>query len=246
MKEISLLIPIYNEEQRLNIPFKKIHSYLEKNFSKKGYEIILINDGSTDKTQELVEMLLKQYKQIQIISYKNNQGKGYALSKGVRVAIGKYVIFLDIDLSVGVREIPKALSFFKKDIDIVIGSRRIKGSKIIIHQPKLRETLGHCYTIFTTSVLDLDITDLTCGFKGFKNAVAKDIFKNPVAHRWSFDAEILYKAYKKGYTVKEIPISWRHVGNSKVNIGFDAIRSFIEVVRIRLLTPGVKRTTIKG
>lgn len=232
---LSVIVPVYNEQERFNKPAAALYSYLLKAFPKTSCELIFVNDGSTDKTLQSLKEFTKSNRKSLYVTYKTNRGKGYAISQGIKKAKGTYIFFMDIDLSVKPKELARALTAFKKNkIDIVIGSRRVEGSAIKVHQPKLRETMGHCYTLITTTLLGLPLSDLTCGFKGFKKKVAKDVFKKLIATRWSFDAEVLYKAHKKHYSIYELPITWEHVGNSKVNVGFDAVRSFIEVVKIKL------------
>lgn len=231
---LSVIVPIFNEQERFNKPAKLLYSYLLKTFPKTSWELIFVNDGSKDDTLKFLKEFSKNNRKSLYVTYKTNRGKGYAISRGVKRANGTYIFFMDIDLSVKPKELKKALAAFKKNkTDIVIGSRRVEGSVIRIHQPKLRETLGHYYTLLTTTLLGLPLADLTCGFKGFKKKVAKDIFKKLTATRWSFDAEVLYKAHKKDYSIYELPITWEHVGDSKVHIGFDAVRSLVEVIKIK-------------
>lgn len=232
---LSVIVPVFNEQERFNKPATALYSYLLKTFPKTSWELIFVNDGSTDETLRTLKVFTESHRKSLYVTYKTNRGKGYAISQGVKRARGTYIFFMDIDLSVKPKELVRALHAFKKNkVDVVIGSRRVAGSVIRVHQPKLRETLGHCYTLLTTTLLGLPLSDLTCGFKGFKKKVAKDVFKKLIATRWSFDAEVLYKAHKKNYSIYELPVTWEHVGNSKVNIGFDAVRSFIEVVKIKL------------
>lgn len=234
---LSVIVPVYNEQERFSKPAAALYSYLLKTFPKTSWELIFVNDGSTDRTLQTLKEFTKVHRKSLYVAYKTNRGKGYAISQGVKKAKGTYIFFMDIDLSVKPKELVRALTAFKKNkIDVVIGSRRVEGSVIKVHQPKLRETMGHCYTLLTTTLLGLPLSDLTCGFKGFKKKVAKDVFKKLAATRWSFDAEVLYKAYKKNYSIYELPITWEHVGNSKVAVGFDAIRSFIEVVKIKFFS----------
>lgn len=233
--KLSVIVPVFNEEERFTKPASTLYSYLLKTFPKNTWELIFVNDGSTDKTLQTLKTFTELHRKSIYVSYKINRGKGYAISQGVNKARGTFIFFMDIDLSVKPKELARALTVFKKNkIGVVIGSRRVEGSVIKVHQPKLRETMGHYYTLLTSTLLGLPLADLTCGFKGFKKKVAKDVFKKLVATRWSFDAEVLYRANKKNYSIYELPITWEHVGNSKVNVGFDAIRSFIEVVKIKI------------
>lgn len=226
---LSIIIPIYNEEKRIN-NLEKIISYFKK--QKYSQEIILVNDGSADKTLKTLKSLKYQSK-FKLLSYPQNFGKGYAIKTGMQEAAGKYRLFLDIDLSTPVDEVEKILPYLEK-FDIVIGSRKMKSSNLITRQPLVREFLGKIFTSLSQIVLQLKITDFTCGFKCFSQKAAEEIFSRQTINRWGFDSEILYIGKKRKFSIKEIPVTWTDDPRTKVKFPQDIINSLKELLMIRI------------
>src|SRR3989344_2132697 len=150
--KLSVVVPCYNEESRIVEGFNHYWSYLKK--QKYPSELIFVNDGSQDKTLELMQESAKENKNIKIISYQKNHGKGYAIVQGVRASRGDYVLFSDIDHSVTVSTVKSFLDYFNKGFDVVIASRRVQGAKILVHQNRLRETLGRGFTFMFRVLVD--------------------------------------------------------------------------------------------
>lgn len=230
---LSFIIPIYNEEIRLNKGLHKAINYLLK--QKYSWELILINDGSQDKTKSIITNFISSHPRpkITLINSTKNFGKGHAIRLGIKKAKGKFIIFSDIDFSVPIRFINVFLNHIKSN-DIVIGSRRLEKSQITKHQKPLRELLGHGFTKLSNTVLGLCHSDHTCGFKAFKNHAAKNLYHLQAINRWAFDSEILLLAKKYGYSVKEIPVTWKNDQLTKVNIFFDIIFSFLSLLQIKI------------
>lgn len=230
-KFLSVIIPLYNEEKRL-IKLLEIYRYL--NNQKFSWEIILINDGSNDRTKKIASRMIRynSFKNIILISYKKNRGKGFAIKNGMLKAIGEHRLFIDIDLSTPLKEIKKIL-FFAKKFDIVIGSRKRKGAKVIKHQSRIREKLGKEFTRLSQKFLGIKVTDFTCGFKCFSANSAEKIFLMQKIERWGFDAEILFLAQKLNIPVKEIAIVWKNDSETKVRLPKDIVISFIDLFKIR-------------
>ncbi len=226
---ISVIIPLYNEEKRLKNLFR-IYNY----FNSRGlqYEVILINDGSTDGTFQEINRLSKKYK-LNCISYQKNMGKGFAIKRGMLEASGDFLLFSDIDLSTPVQELDKFLPFLK-EYDILIGSRKTRNAVIKKHQPFIREHLGKGFTLISQVILKLTISDFTCGFKCFSKQAAKDIFSKQTIKGWGFDPETLFIANKLGYGIKEIPVEWSDDPNSKVSFPRDIVNSLLDLYLIRL------------
>ena len=151
---ISIIVPLYNEEQRLR-NLSKIYEYFSH--AKLNYEVILINDGSKDKTVNKLNGPSKSLK-FTLITYQKNQGKGFAIKTGMLAAKGEYLLFTDIDLSTPISEFDKFLPYLKKDV-VLIGSRKTKGSKLTKRQPYIREILGKGFTLLSQKFLNLDIKD---------------------------------------------------------------------------------------
>lgn len=227
---LSLVIPVFNEEKR--IASGLTHALACLKAQKYSWEIVLIDDGSQDQTVSLAKKILKNIPH-QFLTHEVNQGKGKAVKDGVLSSKGDYILFSDIDFSTPLSELPKLLEALKKT-DIAIGVRRHPDSRVIKHQPLLREYLGHVFTRLTNLLATPGISDVTCGFKAFRQDVAKKLFGLSRIKRWAFDAEILFLAQKYGFTITQVPVVWSDHAATKVHILQDGFRAFIDLLRIRI------------
>lgn len=234
MKEcfLSIVIPAYNEEKRLLPTLGKICAYL----SNQGfpYEVIVVDDGSTDNTLQMVRNFACLDKHVVVLANKQNRGKGYSVKKGMLSAKGEYIFFTDADLSTPIEEIEKCLPYLNNGYDVVIGSRSIPGSDITIHQPWYREKMGKIFNFMVNMVLVKGIIDTQCGFKGFKNEVVKTVFNRCSIDGFSFDVEALYLSRKFNFKIKEIPIRWENSALSKVNPIRHSLQMFRDLFRIKI------------
>lgn len=225
---LSIIIPLYNEESRLR-NLSKIYKYLNNlNFD---YEVLLVNDGSLDKTVQRLKQIYKKFK-FQLISYDKNRGKGFAVRGGMLDAKGKYRLFTDIDLSTPIDQLNKFIPQLKK-ADILIGSRKTAGAHLYKRQSFIRENLGKGFTLLSRMILDLEISDFTCGFKCFSKKSSISIFSKQKIERWGFDSEILFIAKKLGFSIKEVPVNWSHDPRSKVRFPHDIISSLSDLYKIK-------------
>lgn len=226
---LSLLIPAYNEEKIIENTLEKVLKFLSK--KKYSWEVIVIDDGSSDRTSDISKKFNKEG--IEVVRYEINRGKGGALKEGVQKAKGNFIIFSDADLSVPITNLDKFLIELKKT-DVVIGSRRIKGAKILTHQPWLRESLGRGYTFLTKFITGVNLSDFTCGFKGFTKKSAKKIFSKTLIDRWAYDSEILFLARKMKHKVVEIPVEWKNREDTRVVLKTVIIESLRDLLLIRV------------
>ncbi len=229
---ISLILPVYNEEKRIAASLKSIYHYLRS--TGHTYEILIVDDGSTDRTLELIRFFSSDKKVIKIIALNRNIGKGGAIREGVRQAKGHFIFFSDIDLSVPMTTIPLFLDKLETSYDVVISSRRQAGSTIKMHQHPLRQSLGHGFTKMASFTLGLNATDLTCGFKGFTYNAAKLLFSKSKINRWAFDAEIIFLARIYKLRTVEVPIIWTNKKGTKVNLLKDIPQTFVDVLLLKL------------
>ena len=228
---LSLIIPAYNEEQRIGKSLEQI--FLFCNAQASPYEVIVVDDGSTDGTVALVRERFGGRSELKILQQPARRGKGAAVQQGMLQARGRYVFFSDADLSVPITALPAFLLALKNSCDIAIGSRRAPGAKIEVHQPFLRETMGRAFTFLSNFLLGIKYYDATCGFKGFTREAAQVLFSRQQLHNWSFDSEILFIARLKDYRVVEIPVNWRNDQATKVRLWKDAVGSFLGLLAIR-------------
>lgn len=230
--KLSVVVPCFNEEKRFRDGFAHYWSYLAK--QKYLWELILVNDGSIDKTLALMKDAAKVSSSVKIVSYSPNHGKGYAIVQGVKAAKGQYVLFTDIDHSVPISTIDSFYQYFKKGFTAVIGSRRVKGAQILVHQHPIREFLGRGFSFLVRILIDWQIADATCGFKAFGQEAAKKIFPKITIYDWAFDAEVLFLAKKFNIKIAQAPVAWSDVRGTKVSLRKDITGSLFGLVKIHL------------
>jgi len=235
---LSLIIPAYNEEKRLPKTLTEVDSYLRTRDY--DYEILVVNDGSGDKTVEIAKNLIPGIKNLMVTGYNRNQGKGYAVRFGMMEAKGDFRLFSDADNSTSVDQVEKMWPEIEKGADIVIGSRDIKGAVLDPPQPWIRQMLlGEGFKLFRKLVLGLwKIEDTQCGFKCFSKEAAENIFPKCRISRFAFDPEILIIAEKMGYEIKEIPVYWKNDLESKVK--------FKSILKIALDLFVIKLNSLRG
>jgi dolichyl-phosphate beta-glucosyltransferase len=214
--KLSVVIPAYNEEKRIPKTLLEISGYLSK--QDYDYEIIVVSDGSKDKTAEAVYNLKQQVPNLKLMDNKENHGKGFVVRQGLSEAKGDFRLFTDADNSTSVDQIEKMWPEFEKGYDVVIGSRDIKGAVLNPPQPWLRQILlGEGFKIFRKLVIGLwGIQDTQCGFKFFNKKVCGEVLQKCRIDRFAFDPEILVLAQKSGYKIKEVPVYWKNDLDSKV------------------------------
>lgn len=235
---LSIVIPVYNEQNNIKESLKKIFIYLNNN-KKISSEIILVNDGSTDNTLDIIDKykksILNNFEKIdfRIINNKNNFGKGYSIRVGVLASSGDYVLFTDADLSTPIEEFDILFDNVLKGCNIAIASRDLPGSNIVQRQHIIRESMGKLFNLFVRKIMNLNYRDTQCGFKLFDRKSVNMIFPKLRINDFSFDVEILYIAEKLGLKVKEVPVTWNNSKDSKVRIIKDSFKMLLSLIKIK-------------
>lgn len=227
---LSVVVPAYNEAER--IPLTLIDMDKRLSDATFAYEIIVVNDGSTDNTAEVVQKMSETIPRLILIDNAKNQGKGGVVRDGMLAAKGKYRIFTDADNSTSIDQFENMLPFFKEGYEVVIGSRAVKGAKLSPPQPFYRQLLGRMSNIIIQIVNVPGIWDTQCGFKCFTAEAAERIFKKTRVNGWGFDIEALALARAMGYRVKEMPVTWVNDAASHVKMSA-YLKVFVENVKIR-------------
>jgi dolichyl-phosphate beta-glucosyltransferase len=232
--KLSVVIPAYNEEKRIAKTLQDVDAYLEK--QSYGYEILVVDNGSRDKTVQVVSKLgattienAHILEQPPIVAGNN---KGNAVRKGIMEASGEYVVFMDADNATPIREIEKFWPFLESGIEVVIGSRYQDPSVVKIRQPFYKIVLSRMSNTLIQVVLIPHIKDTQCGFKAFKTTAAKKIFKHLTIFGWAFDMELLAIALKFSFRIKEVPVSWEEHGGSHVPLKA-YLQSLLDLFRIK-------------
>lgn len=230
---ISIVIAAYNEAQRIEKTLVKIKAYLDaRNFV---YEIIVVDDGSTDNTRQVAIGYQPEIINLNVIGYADNKGKGYALRQGVLASKGESVLVSDADLSTPIEELSSMLPLITTHAyDVVIGSRGLNPETIIKKQPWWRQGMGKIFNRMVRLLVLEGFKDTQCGFKLFSGETARTLFKNARVNRFAYDVEILALAMKSRYRVIEVPVKWLNSPASKVHPVFDSLQMLFDLVKIRL------------
>lgn len=228
--DVSIVIPFLNEQNRLGATIDTIREFFSS--QSLSYEIILVDDGSTDATVSVVIEPRRTAGPLTVVRHEHNQGKGAAVATGAAVSTGRYIFFTDADLSTPISEFPKLYAL--REHPIVIGSRR-NISLVQKRQSKIRELFGLGGNALIRHVFALPYRDTQCGFKLFHADIAKQLFRNLTLTGWGFDFDIMYQAKRAGIIAPEVPVVWAHNNQSKLRPGFDHIATLCGLIYLKLV-----------
>ncbi len=230
---LSIVVPAYNEEQRIGASLQELQAFLPKHFEQT--EVIVVNDGSSDKTSQVVKAFeaFEGKHRLTLIELDKNQGKGAAVKTGVERATGDFILFMDADLSTPLSEISKVLLPLQAGKDVVIGSRAVKTSNILERQPFYRESMGKMFNLLVRLLVINGISDTQCGFKAFRREAAKEIFNRLQTMRFGFDVEVLLWAKVLGYSVEEVGVTWINSPHSRVSPIRDSLEMLWSLFQIK-------------
>ena len=236
VQKLSVVVPAYNEEERLGATLDRLLVYLSADSTRifaREWELIVVDDGSRDGTCDLVTRAGAKYPQVKLMPNERNRGKGYSVRRGMLAATGDAVLFSDADLSSPIEEVEKLLPLIDGGHDVAIGSRDIIGSQIEVPQPLHRRIMGYTFMVLRDWIAVSGFRDTQCGFKLFRREAAQAIFARSRVDGFCFDVEILAIAKTLGYRMCEIPVVWRDDARSKVNPIGDPLKMFLDLFRIR-------------
>jgi len=229
-KHLSVIIPAYNEEYEIKTTLEAVYNY----FSRQDYswEAIVVSDGSSDKTVQMVSEFISNKTEFSLIANTLNHGKGFVVRQGMLQAQGDYRIFVDADNAISMEQIEKFWPYINEDYEIVIGSIELPGAKIKENAQWYRRLLGHYSKYLIRIVAGLwEIHDSQRAFKLFTARSAVEIFSQTTINRWGFDIEVLVLAKKLGYKIKELPVTWINNEKTRVNLGsyFGVLRDLFKI-----------------
>jgi len=226
---LSIVISAYNEANRIGATLLGIYDYMaSKNYE---YEIILIDDGSTDMTCDVAgKSILAQNGHLRIICNEKNMGKGYSVTRGMKNSAGEYVLFTDADLSTPISEIEKLFKAIKNGCDIAIGSRAVKSSLVVVPQVWYRTMMGRIFNFLVRFLALKGIHDTQCGFKLFKGVFARELAGSMIIDGFCFGVEMLCLARNKGYRISEVGILLENFPERKVRIMNSSVQMFFNLL----------------
>ena len=229
----SIVVPSYNEADRLGRTLSVVLDHARK---MGRTETIVIDDGSTDETSAVAELLLRHEDSanVRLIRYDANRGKGFAVRTGLLAARAPIALFTDADLSTPITELPTIVNpIVRGECDVVFGSRALDRSLIGVHQPWSRELGGRIFNVVVRLATGLPFWDTQCGFKAFRMSVCRPLLAAAAIDRFGFDVELLYVAHLAGLRLREVPVRWDHCDGSKVSVGRDAARMLDEIRSVK-------------
>jgi len=230
---LSIVVPAYNEERRIEASLRKIRAYADAQRS--PVEVIVVNDGSSDATEAVVA----KFPEVRVIRITPNRGKGYAVRHGALNAAGKLVLFTDADLSAPIEEADKLLAAIESNgAAAAIGSRALQRELIGVRESILRDYSGRCYNLLVRLFTGLRIRDTQCGFKLFRMDATRRAFELQRVEGFGFDPELLFLIERTGGRIVEVPVRWNHDAATKVRFPLDPIRMFADLISLRVRSIG--------
>lgn len=226
----SVVIPAYNEAGRLPRTLEQISAFLRS--GRRPHEILVVDDGSRDRTADVVRSFAAGHPEVRLLSQPRNLGKGAAIQAGVGAARGELVLFTDADLSTPIEELARLEQALENGAAVAIASRAVAGSRIEEHQPFYREWMGKSFNFLVRLLVLPGIYDTQCGFKLFRRGAAQDLFPRLTILGFGFDVEVLYLARRQGLEIREVPVAWRNSRHSKVSPVRDAWRMLGDLFRV--------------
>ncbi len=230
---LSIVVPAYNEAQRLPATLTRMRAYLDGR--DEPYEVLVVDDGSSDGTLALARKAAEDWPQLQVLSLAQNTGKGAAVRLGMLTAKGEHRVFSDADLSTPIEQVEELRARLTGNCAVAIASRALPESQIDVHQPGRREVMGRTYNRLLRLSALRGLHDTQCGFKAFTADAAVACFEPLRTLRFGFDAEVLLRARRLGWTVAEVPVRWEHKEDSRVSALRDSAGVLYDLVRLRFI-----------
>ena len=229
----SLVVPAFDEAARIERAISEIAAWRGRRPGGWDWEVIVVDDGSSDGTAELARAAAGRHDlPLTILRHGRNRGKGAAIRTGILAATGDPVLVSDTDLSTPLEEWTKLAERLPTS-PVAIGSRAVDERLVRKRQPFYRQFMGKSFNAFVRLLAVPGIGDTQCGFKLFRGDVARDLFSRARIDRFAYDVEILYLARRHGIAIAEVPVLWFNSPESKVAVVRDSLRMLRDLLRIR-------------
>jgi len=226
--EVSIVFPAYNEAGRIEGAVKRAIKAIKG--IAQSYEIIIAEDGSTDGTDKIASMLSRRHPFVKHLHSDTRLGRGRALTNAFKSAGGEILVYMDVDLATDIKYLRNLVESIREGYDFATGSRMLPESRV--ERTLSRKTASKCYNFMVRALLGSKIRDHQCGFKSFKRESLLQVLDEVTANHWFWDTETLVRASQRGYGIKEIPVEWRHKGETKVNLLKDTITMGTQVLKL--------------
>ncbi len=231
--KVSIIVPAYNEEERILKTLNDYYNTFNTTF-RNNFELIVEMDGCTDNTPEIVREFSRGKNNIRILEFPKRLGKGGGIKEAFKIANGEIIGFTDADDSTPAKEFLKLIKEIENGYDVVLGSRWLKESRVLIPQPLYRQILSRGFNLLVRIFFGLSIRDTQCGAKVFRKDVVDAVLSDLQVNGFAFDVELLYLAHKKGFRIKEVPIEWYNDKNSTLDVKKVVPEMFMALVKVRL------------
>jgi len=243
---LSVVVPAFNEERRLPALLDRLVNDGEAVVHAAGatlLDVVIVDDGSTDATPSILAAAASRLTFVNVITFGENRGKGAAVRAGVLSASGERILVTDVDLSTPLDDLASLAAAVDGGADVAIGSRSMKGSQVLVHQPRHRELMGKTFNLLLRMATGIPWRDTQCGFKLFRAEAARRLFALQRVDGFAFDAELCVNARRLGIGVAEVPVTWRDNGDTRVHLIRSSARMAADLVRIawrarKPLSPG--------
>jgi len=225
LESLSVVIPAYNAERCVASTLDDVQTWLDQ--SRLPHEIIVVDDGSRDRTAEIVGT---RGRGVRLLRNETNRGKGYSVRRGMLETRHAWGLFMDVDNSTRIAHLER-FAPLADQADVIIASRRVPGARIVRPQHRIRQALGRTFPYLVRALALPDLRDTQCGFKLFRRAAVEAIFPRQRIERFAFDVELLLLAKRMGFRIAEAPVDWDNPTNSTLRISTDTFRMLYDLIR---------------
>ncbi|MEE3234028.1 MAG: dolichyl-phosphate beta-glucosyltransferase [Candidatus Latescibacterota bacterium] len=230
--DLSIIVPAYNEEKRIGFTLGKTREFLEQRSWR--YELILVDDGSRDQTVQVIQETAAGWDEIRIVQNVRNRGKGFSVRRGLEVARGRFVGFMDADYKTDISALDEVMIHLENNVEAVIGDRTLKATEILAGRSVLREFGSKTFKTFLRFLMGIrGFEDTQCGFKFFREDVMRQVFSLQKVEGYMFDVEILLILSRMNSEVRKLPVEWSYDADSRFNVISGTFKNLTELAGIR-------------
>ncbi len=230
----TIIIPAYNEESRIEATVRDYASYYETLPTAAETEVLIVVNGSGDRTAEISERLEQELASVRTWATPAKMGKGGAVLKGFELSKGEIIAFTDADNATSPQELYKLFQAIEDGVECAIGSRWLPESLQEIPQPLGRRIASRVFNLIVRILFQINLTDTQCGAKAFRTTAIRTLLNEMKSRGWAFDVELLWRLKQNNHSIREIPIVWRDNSQSRLRLHVDGPAMLWELIKLRL------------